>query len=587
MQMVTAIAFVGLGVAITASWLRSRARARGYLALAIGGISMVALLGRVQLNLNGLPALAVQELSIAFFMASGYGLILFRHLCIAYPKRTLRTIQVVVVAVTIAAMVNAVSITGSHPGPMQGAVILAVILVWSGCVLEPAVRFLLAARTVPSVQKARLRALAIGFIGLAAILIVSGGAGASLNGAGQVVVQVIALVLVAFLYVSFLPPGWVRREWRVPEEEALRAAIQDLLLFSPDQRTLARRAVEWGRRLVGGDAALIVDPSGHLWAAVGLSDVEAEALVLQLGSPGTIPQVVPLEGRPAAVVAALPMEEGTGLLAVLSGPFTPVFGSEELGLLQQYSSAITVGLDRCRLTERLAALERTKSEFLNLASHELRGPVTVIRGYLSMMQKGTMGTTSPAVAAALPILSAKADQMNLLIEQMIEAARLEEGRLELKPERVDLRELAARAVDLMRPLGEAGHEIVLDADRGAVPVEVDPGRISTIITNLLDNAIKYSPGGGAVRCEVQRDSTAAIVSVTDTGVGIDPADLPRLFTRFGRISTRETQHIGGTGLGLYLCRELARLHGGDITVETQPGVGSTFQLRVPLVAANA
>jgi signal transduction histidine kinase len=181
----------------------------------------------------------------------------------------------------------------------------------------------------------------------------------------------------------------------------------------------------------------------------------------------------------------------------------------------------------------------------------------------------------------LPQLIARADEMNGLVEQMIEAARLEEGRLELKPEHADLREIAARALELVRPLADDAHPLVIDAPKDEVPVVVDSERIATIVSNLLTNAIKYSPDGGEVRCSVVRENSVAKVEVRDAGVGIASKDMPRLFTRFGRISNRATNHVPGTGLGLYLSRELARMHGGDLTVESVPGKGSTFTLAVP------
>jgi len=267
---------------------------------------------------------------------------------------------------------------------------------------------------------------------------------------------------------------------------------------------------------------------------------------------------------------------------VIGGPFTPYFGGDELQRLNGYATAITAALDRAILTERIAALERTKTEFLNLASHELRGPITLIRGYLSMLSGGSLGPVSPELNRVLPALSIKANEMNSLIEQMIEAARLEEGRLELHPVDTDLRDLAQKAVDVIQPLADANHDIKVETSSEEVRATVDPERVGTIIGNLLSNAIKYSPGGGAVRCKVVRRGEMGIVEVTDEGVGIAPEEMDTLFTRFGRITNRETRHIGGTGLGLYLSRQLARMHGGDVTVMSIPGEGSTFSFAVPL-----
>ena len=270
------------------------------------------------------------------------------------------------------------------------------------------------------------------------------------------------------------------------------------------------------------------------------------------------------------------------MLAVVSGPFTPFFGTDEVGRLTGYATNVTAGLDRVILTERIAALERTKTEFLNLASHELRGPITVIRGYLSMLERGSLGEIPEGARRALPVLTAKADEMNSLVEQMIEAARLEEGRLELSTRRADLREVARTALEMTQPFTDPAHAMVFESPDIEIPVTVDVERIATVIGNLLSNAIKYSPGGGPVTLTVSTDDHVGKISVTDTGVGIPADRFDRLFTRFGRIVTPETSHIPGTGLGLYLSRELARLHGGDITATSVLGKGSTFVLAVPL-----
>ena len=322
---------------------------------------------------------------------------------------------------------------------------------------------------------------------------------------------------------------------------------------------------------------------GSVLAARGMDEGQAEKLRAQLGAPseGSLVRVPGGEVQ-TAVVVPLPLGSGTGVLAVVSGPFTPFFGTDEISRLGGYATNITAGLDRAVLTERIAALERTKTEFLNLASHELRGPITVIRGYLSMLERGSLGAIPESARKALPVLTAKADEMNSLVEQMIEAARLEEGRLELSPQRADLREVARSAVEMAEPFANSSHPLVLESPEIEVPVMVDVDRMSTVIGNLINNAIKYSPRGGRVTCSVSVADSQARITVTDHGVGIPADRIDRLFTRFGRIVTPETSHIPGTGLGLYLSRELARLHGGDITATSELGKGSTFVVAVPL-----
>jgi signal transduction histidine kinase len=179
----------------------------------------------------------------------------------------------------------------------------------------------------------------------------------------------------------------------------------------------------------------------------------------------------------------------------------------------------------------------------------------------------------------LPLLISKSDEVNWMIEQMIEASRLEEGRLSLKRQRTDIVELTDSAIDSVRML-LSGHELKVDVPVETIEADVDPDRFQIVVRNLLSNAAKYSASGTDINVEVRRDGTRAFVSVTDRGVGISEEDQTQLFTRFARIET--AAHVQGTGLGLWLSREIALMHDGDLTVESRAGVGSTFTLSLPL-----
>ena len=235
------------------------------------------------------------------------------------------------------------------------------------------------------------------------------------------------------------------------------------------------------------------------------------------------------------------------------------------------------------LAERMAVLDVTKSEFLKLASHELRTPVSLIRGYLSMFEAGDLGELTERGKHALSVLDAQARELNVLVAEMLEAARLEDGATTLSQQDVDLRTAAAEAVQLVRVKASPDHRLTLLTPSQPLRVVADRNRLSIILHNLLDNAVKYSPDGGEIVCEVRGAAGWAEVVVRDHGLGIEPEQLDQLFSRFGRVVTNETAHIRGSGLGLYLARELARLQGGDIDVESEPGRGSTFTLRVPMM----
>jgi signal transduction histidine kinase len=236
---------------------------------------------------------------------------------------------------------------------------------------------------------------------------------------------------------------------------------------------------------------------------------------------------------------------------------------------------------------RMHELERMKSDFLNLASHELRSPLAVLRGYISMLEDGSLGRLTEGMEAAVPVMTAKLREMNLLINQMLETARLEDSRLVLAQELLDLRDVLAVAAEAMRPIAAEHHPIVVDGGDEEVLFTGDRIRLTTIVTNLVDNAIKYSPAGGKVVCGLARSGARAVISISDRGIGIGPEDMARLFTRFGRVVNADNSNIPGTGLGLYLSRELARMHGGDIEVESATGQGSTFRLVLPLATDAA
>jgi len=168
-----------------------------------------------------------------------------------------------------------------------------------------------------------------------------------------------------------------------------------------------------------------------------------------------------------------------------------------------------------------------------------------------------------------------------MLEQMIETSRLEEGRLALRRERSDIAGLTEDAIENLGPL-VSEHE--LDIDRPPEPLwaNVDPDRLQIVIRNLVSNAAKYSPAGTPIAITIARRDHRALVAVTDRGIGIDKDDQRNLFKRFGRIESVATAHADGAGLGLWLSREIARMHDGDLTVESEPGKGSTFTLEIPL-----
>ncbi|GAC1656368.1 MAG: GAF domain-containing sensor histidine kinase [Candidatus Dormibacteraceae bacterium] len=235
-----------------------------------------------------------------------------------------------------------------------------------------------------------------------------------------------------------------------------------------------------------------------------------------------------------------------------------------------------------RHAERMEEVERVKSEFLLLGSHELRAPLSVVRGYISMISDGSLGEVPEAVLSVMPIISNKVVQIDQLINQMLASARLEDGQSRSSHDRFDLRPVVEETARGLFESAEIAAGPSLKLPNQPVVVIGDPADLAIIVGNLLSNAIKFSPPGGDIDCSVRTLGRNAIVEVTDRGMGIEKKDLPKLFSRFGRLVTPENSHIPGYGLGLYLCRRLARTMGGDMTAASTPGAGSTFTLTLPL-----
>jgi signal transduction histidine kinase len=572
-------AFVLLSLITVSDWMRHRDRIRATIALAMGALALVVLANDAD-SLTGSRFAIFNILVLVLFPWSGYALLLLRDRFVPLSTRTKALATVVVSLVSIAGLyLGAMTDQNGQRLPLTDvrfAVYRAAwLLLWVGCVGEPIVRFWLESRGRGAVQRARLRALSLGY-GLVVLILGFSYATQAVasNPEVQLVIQLVSLLVVPSLYASLAPPRWLRRIWREPEEERFRAAINDLLLFAPGRRTLAERGIDWAARLVGAESGLVVDGNGELLAAHGIDEERAANF-----AAAVVPETTEGETQGSTISVPLHLDNGAGRLIVIAGTYTPFFGTDEVARLHQYGAAMAAALDRVRVAERIAALEEVKSRFLRLASHELRGPLALVRGYVSMIDDGSL--QGEDLQRVVPLLLAKLGQMTGMLNEMLETSRLEDERLELKTEKFDLRDAISDVVDMIQPITD-GHLLQATVPNQEIPVVADRAKIETILSNLVDNAVKYSPGGGEVRLELATRDGFAMLTVSDQGIGIAKEDMSILFTRFGRIANDSTIPIPGTGLGLYLSRELARLQAGEVTAESEPGQGSKFTLSLPL-----
>jgi signal transduction histidine kinase len=263
--------------------------------------------------------------------------------------------------------------------------------------------------------------------------------------------------------------------------------------------------------------------------------------------------------------------------------------------LQLIAAQAAIALDTRQALERergraeaLAELERARREFMQIASHELRTPLTVIRGYASLLEEGSLGVMPPLARQARHTLLDKSSEMRAYVERMLLLARLEDGAAPPQMAAVDLRRVVTDAVDRVRPQVELKHG-TLEMDLAPAPLTVlgDPERLATAVDNLLQNAVKFSDGPPRIEVSGNRQNGKIHLVVKDHGIGIPAAARTRLFEKFYRVETPELQNVVGTGIGLYLVRQVVEGHGGQVEVDSQPGEGSAFEIDLPAVTEPA
>lgn len=230
-------------------------------------------------------------------------------------------------------------------------------------------------------------------------------------------------------------------------------------------------------------------------------------------------------------------------------------------------------------------LERMREEFVSTLSHELRTPLTSIKAYAATLLRQDVDFDQETQREFLAIIEGEADRLARLIRDLLDTSRAESGRLQLRTSDVDISSLLESVLEKMKT--QAGsHHLRLEPLNGPIPVRADPDRIEQVITNLLDNALKYSPAGTTITLSVRIADREVVVGVSDQGIGIPEEHQPHVFEKFHRVQDERSRHVQGTGLGLYLCRKIVEAHGGRIWLESKPGQGSTFLFSLPLAGTG-
>lgn len=270
----------------------------------------------------------------------------------------------------------------------------------------------------------------------------------------------------------------------------------------------------------------------------------------------------------------------------------PVSGRDELAGLQSDFNSMAAELERTlhdlqAERDRVAELLTARRELVATVSHELRTPVATMRGYLDAALRRA-DALPPQTAGDLRVMEHEVLRLQRMINDLFTLASAEVGKVTLNLAPVDLGAAARRVVEMVAPLAwqSAKVEVSAQADADLPPALADADRVEQILRNLIQNAIRHTPPGGIVAVLAEAEAGALALRVNDTGSGIDPADLPRIWERFYRADDARTRDYSGAGLGLALVKELAEQMGGGVAVESAPGQGSSFTVRLPLAAGE-
>lgn len=232
-----------------------------------------------------------------------------------------------------------------------------------------------------------------------------------------------------------------------------------------------------------------------------------------------------------------------------------------------------------RDVSRVRRLEQMRKDFVSNVSHELRTPLTVIKGYIETLLDAPDTTT--AWRGALPQMLQQSDRMTALVHDLITLSRLETDQTESKPLPVSVAPLIRNIIADAKAMGGDRHDFAFTGDT-SVALLGSEQELHSALSNLIYNAVKYSPEGGKIAVDISLTQRECVISVSDTGVGIDPKHLPRITERFYRVDEGRSSTMGGTGLGLAIVKHVLMRHDAELKIESKPGSGSTFSCRFPV-----
>ena len=491
----------------------------------------------------------------------------------------------------------------------RAALVEAISVIWYlGAGGYAAIAFLREAASARGITRRRMLAVAAGSVLLVATIalaLVSALVPAASEPLG-LVIQLLALSSALAYFGGFSPPRWLRRAWQEPELLAFLGRAAHLRSTDRDE-TIAALERDAARAMgsTGAGIGLWQPASGKLVYRAGGGEV------VEFGSDELIGGRAFTQQRPIVSLDArrddpkhAAIYDQYGARAVIAAPITSndrrwgvlglfaarpsLFVEDDLRLIQLLAEQIAMVLESLELVGEAARVQareeatHLKEDFLSAAAHDLRTPLTVVLAQAELLERRLARDPNARIdPASVARMSRETRRLGDLVRELLDVQRMESGGLLGARSHVDLAQLVvdvcARHADHGTPCG------MVDAPEPLIAV-IDPLRVEQLLDNLLENAEKYG-GGGPITMRVWVEDGEARVSVTDSGIGIASAELPRIFERFYRGSNVDDRRHAGMGLGLFICRRITEEHGGRIWAESEPGKGTTFHVALPLEPA--
>jgi signal transduction histidine kinase len=369
---------------------------------------------------------------------------------------------------------------------------------------------------------------------------------------------------------------------QITEYDGADAADKGLILQSQSAEPLSKSIVDLSVGLVSST----LSQTESLKADNRSAFDQSQGLLIAVAAAATVLALLLGYVLSRSVVGPIRQIEGR-LSEITSGDFTghvTVRNRDELGALAENINLMNDELGR--LYKELESASRHKSEFLASMSHELRTPLNAVIGFSQVLRQQMFGELNEKQVEYVDDILSSGQHLLNLINDILDLAKVEAGRMELQPAPFALDETLRNATAMVRERATR-QDVTLstEIDDSVGEIEADERKVKQILFNLLSNAVKFTPAGGTVTLAARTDASQAIISVRDTGVGISPLDQARIFEDFYQLGPGMAQE--GTGLGLALTKRLVDLHGGELTLESAPGAGSTFTVRLPLRRTEA